>query len=306
MFTATLFRQNWTPILRRALYTRPLSTALFASRATRATTSPPCLRATTTPPHRLRASLSKRWESAAARQARHPPAPQYPELLSLYLAPFAQTALLGIFRAGTLVILLLGTLVAVPAYYLDASTPNWTIPLVLVFSAAPFLVAAAFGPTVANISVYLPASARRSRERLMVFANDVPPNTRVRVQFIRFAPWLTTYNLFFADLRRLPPAGLRLSNLEHIPLANQGRAAEKGLWGWMARMYFGRYWVNMASSGRDPSRVPGAWETMWRQIPWKGAEGESGKRVERKAVAPSSMLNRPIVRPREGIRSGRR
>jgi len=301
MLTATRLRHNATSVLRRGLHTRPLSVAPTASRAT------PIRRCllTATPPQRIHASLLKRYESTAARQARSPASPQYPEVLPLYLASFAQTAFLGAFRLGTLVILLVGTFAAAPAYYFDDSTPNWTILLVLAFSAAPFLAAAAFGPTVANISVYLPASARRSRERLLVFINDVPPNTRLRVQFLRFAPWLTTYNVFFADLRRLPPKGMRLSNMEHVPLANQGKVAGKLFWGWVAKMYFGRYWVNMTGSWRDGSKVPGAWDSMWRQIPWEGAERPGGGKTDKK-VGPSRMMNRTVVKSKDGGRVARR
>ncbi|KAK4894550.1 hypothetical protein LTR27_007191 [Elasticomyces elasticus] len=237
---------------------------------------------------------------------------KYPEKLNIFLAPFTQTAFIGGFRLVSVVVLMVGTVSAAPAWYLDDATPNWTVPLVVLFSAAPFIMAAAFGPTVANITVHLPSSARRSKESLMAFANNVHPNTRLTVKFIRFAPWLATRNLFFADLRRLPISRVRLSNFEHVPLQNQGKPENKGVWGWMARMYFGRYWVNMTGSGQKNSSVPGAWEKMWEQIPWSGEEeAKALAKLEKKAMMggkplPISKMNRSIVRPTEAERSGRR
>ncbi|KAK5676281.1 hypothetical protein LTS10_011093 [Elasticomyces elasticus] len=168
-------------------------------------------------------------------------------------------------------------------------------------------MAAAFGPTVANITVHLPSSARRSKESLMAFANNVHP-----MKFIRFAPWLATRNLFFADLRRLPISKVRLSNLEHVPLQNQGKAELNAFGTWLVKMYFGRYWVNMTGSGQKNSSVPGAWEKMWEQIPWSGEEeAKALAKLEKKAMMggkplPISKTNRSIIRPTEAERSGRR
>ncbi|KAK3661219.1 hypothetical protein LTR56_000342 [Elasticomyces elasticus] len=122
-------------------------------------------------------------------------------------------------------------------------------------------MAAAFGPTVANITVHLPSSARRSKESLMAFANNVGPNTMLTVKFIRFAPWLATRHMFFADLRRLPISRVRLSNFEHIPLQNQdslewrgrgkstGEAGEEGDDGWEATADFEDEKVNYTADG---------------------------------------------------------
>ncbi|KAK5719703.1 hypothetical protein LTR17_015238 [Elasticomyces elasticus] len=161
---------------------------------------------------------------------------------------------------------MVGTVSAAPAWYLDEATPNWTVPLVILFSAAPFIMAAAFGPTVANITVHLPSSARRSKEGLMAFANNVSPNTRLTVKFIRFAPWLATRNLFFADLRRLPISRVRLSNFEHVPLQNQGKAELNA---------FGT-WMRSGRVGEDVGADPLEWRGRGESTGEAGEEGDDG------------------------------
>ena len=175
---------------------------------------------------------------------------------------------------------MIGTFGFALSAFFSPDAPRWTIPAIILGSAAPWVAAAAYGPTVANIRVALPANARRSREGLVRWASNVPAGTGVRVQFIRFMPWFVTKSIYFEDLRRLPPSRIRLSNLEHIPLSNRGRPRAQGLGGWFVRMYFGRYWVNMLSGGKERAQVPGVWASMWRQIPWADEEREVRTRDE--------------------------
>ncbi|KAK3073754.1 hypothetical protein LTR53_004390 [Teratosphaeriaceae sp. CCFEE 6253] len=226
------------------------------------------------------------------------PAFKYPEQVNIYLAPFAQTALLGAFRLGALLVLLAGNLVFAPIYFSDADTPKWTVPALALGSAAPFIITAMFGPTVANITVHLPLQARRSREALVAFSNNVPPSTRIRLQFIRFLPVFVKRTVYFEDLHRLPPSWTRLSNLEHVPWSNAGEAQaakRKGVGAWALKLYLGRYWVNMAvGTVKKRGREEGVWERMWAQIPWMG---EDGTVVKRMGKAIEKGVGTAAVRP---------
>jgi len=156
-------------------------------------------------------------------------------------------------------------------------------------STIPFLAAIASGPFITSVRVHLPSNARRSKEELLRFANNTPPNTRLRLQFIRWAPWLVTRDMFFADFRRLPKSKIRLSNLEIVP-EDKKEAIEK--LGWQGRVlskYFNRYWANMTNMGRDRSSAPGVWDGMWKQIPYAGEVVKTLGKGERK---PAVMQNR--------------
>ncbi|KAK5123422.1 hypothetical protein LTR85_002854 [Meristemomyces frigidus] len=220
------------------------------------------------------------------------PAYKYPELLNVYLAPTAQTITVGITRLATIVIFGLGTFIYAPAIFLDDEAPNWLVPAAIVGSAVPFLTAVAFGPTITSIRAFLPNSARRSKESLLAFANNTPPNTRLRLQFIRWAPWLTTRDMLFSDFRRLPKSRLRLSNLENTA-TNEMQAEVLKKYGWLGRAihkYPNRYWVNVTDTKKDRSHVPGVWERMWKQIPMAGDEVVIAAKGERK---PVGLQNRP-------------
>lgn len=142
-------------------------------------------------------------------------------------------------------------------------------------SAVPLAVVTLMGaPFVSSIRLKLPPNARQSRDAVLRFASNTPPDTLVRVQCIRFAPWLQTRNAYFSDLRKLPFSRWRLANLEHVPPYNATQIDESGLKGLFVRSYFGRFWVNMAQA-RDRSAVPGAWEAMYQQMPVIGTKMEA-------------------------------
>ncbi|KAK3675242.1 hypothetical protein LTR78_004752 [Recurvomyces mirabilis] len=172
----------------------------------------------------------------------------------------------------------MGWFLVAPAYYLDPATPNWTVPALILGSALPFLlISTAYSPTTLQITLHLPNSARRSRSHLLSFAaSALPPNTRLTMKFIRFAPWPKTWTYYYSDLRRLKFVKWPLSNLEHVPYGRE-EAWGKGWRGWAARTWFGRYWVNMGSATRDRSQVPGVWDAVWKGLPYAHAEADMGR-----------------------------
>jgi len=138
---------------------------------------------------------------------------------------------------------------------------------------------------VSSIRLHLPDRARCSREGLLRFGSHLPVHqTRVRLQFIRFAPWFVTRDVWLADLRRLRPTWTSLATMEHIPPVISERIESgsrdfrfrAGLW--FSRRYMGKFWVRMGSV----KATGGPWERIWEQMPWEGKEwnGNKGQRVQ--------------------------
>lgn len=232
---------------------------------------------------------------------------KYPELLNIYLAPTTQTMGVGMTRVATMVLFGIGIFIYVPGLYFDEEAPTWIIPAAILGSAIPFAAAVASGPMVTSVRVSLPNSARRSREELLRFANNTPPNTRLRLQFIRFAPWLVTRDMYFSDFRRMPKSWRRLSNLENVAMEKKEHLDNHGWRGRLVSRYFNRYWVNVVTTAKDRSRVPGVWEKMWAQIPYVGEDVAVVGKGERR---PVSMQNRAVgvqqpPPPRPGRATGR-
>ncbi|KAI6998617.1 hypothetical protein KC359_g2243 [Hortaea werneckii] len=314
MITPTLLRHNASSIARQTLFRSPSRLTL----TNRASIRPQCFSNKT--PSTVPSLISRRWETTTtpAKQGRKSPN-LYPELINIYLAPTAQTVLAGVLRLTTLVVFSLGTFIYVPAIYLDANAPTWLCPLAVLGSSVPFLAAIASGPMITSVRARLPAAARRSKPDLQRWAaNPTSPSvgglsnsSTLRIQFIRFAPWLITRDIRLAGLRRLPPSRLRLANLEHqIPAGEKDRLAYWGstLGRWLDR-YFHRYWVNVAGTrgGRDRSSVPGVWGKVWEGIPFVGEE-EAGQGIRRSGggvvpvgdVRKSGRVSAPpagVVRP---------
>jgi hypothetical protein len=213
------------------------------------------------------------------------------DLLNVYQAGPPRTVFIGLFRVVTIVVFSLGVLAVAPRMYFDPDTSMWWVPGVAIGSAVPFVVLALLSaPYVSTVRVLLPASAKRSHEALMAFAENVPADTKVSLQTMRWLPWPIHRQVFFSDLRRLP--GTKLSaNLEHVPLGHEeAKDASKVFGGRLARRMYGRFWVDMTV--RNKSQAPGVWEKMWDQITIKGQEH---LRVAPRDRLPPIMANRPAL-----------
>ena len=212
------------------------------------------------------------------------------DFLNVYQAGPPRTVFIGLFRVVTIVVLGLGVTAVAPRMYFDPDSSNWWVPTVAIGSAVPFVVLALLSaPYVSTVRILLPNSARRSTEALMAFAENVPADTKVLLQSMRWLPWPIHRQVFFSDLRRLP--GTKLSaNLEHVPLGHeQAKNANNILGGRFVQRMYGKYWVDMTV--RNKSQAPGVWEKMWDQITIKGQEH---LKVAPRDRLPPVMANRPV------------
>ncbi|KAI6899113.1 hypothetical protein D0869_15803 [Hortaea werneckii] len=300
MIIPTLLRHHAPSVARQTLLRAPTRLTLI----NRASITPRCL--LNKPPSTFPSLVSRRWETTTtpAKQGRKSPY-LYPELINIYLAPTTQTVLAGVLRLATLVVFGLGTFIYIPAIYLDANAPTWLCPAAVLGSSLPFLAAIASGPMITSVRARLPPAARKSKPDLQRWAaNPTSPSaggslsnsSTLRIQFIRFAPWLVTRDIRLGDLRRLPPSKLRLANLEHqIPAEEKDRLAYWGstLGRWLDR-YFHRYWVNVAGTKRDRSSVPGVWGKVWEGIPFVGEDGQGMKRRSGGGVVPAGDVRKSV------------
>lgn len=199
-------------------------------------------------------------------------------------------------RVVTIVVFGIGVFTVAPRMYFNPDESNWWVPAVAIGSAVPLvLLAFLSAPFVSTVRVLLPPSARKSHEALLRFAEQVPDDTRLSLQTMRWLPWPTHKEVYFSDLRRLPGwAGS--ANLEHVPLGHEKAAnaanANKIFGGSLALRMYGRYWVDLNS--RNKSQAPGVWEKMWDQITIKGQQPvKRVPKVAPKDRKPPGMVNRP-------------
>ncbi|KAF2770047.1 hypothetical protein EJ03DRAFT_350854 [Teratosphaeria nubilosa] len=193
--------------------------------------------------------------------------------LQVYLAPTTQVVFIGITRLATLVFFALGTTYTLFHLAPDPLVPLHIKALYLLGPTIPVTTAMLSGACVSAIRIHVPPALMRTKEDVMRWANNVPPNTRLSMTYMRFRPWPVKKQFVFRDLRRLEPNARRLSNVEHIPERTRESMDKHFLYGWLVRRFVGRYWVNMKSSARNRCEVPGVWERMWGQIPWAGERG---------------------------------
>nr|POE72725.1 hypothetical protein CFP56_30664 [Quercus suber] len=161
------------------------------------------------------------------------------------------------------------------------------------------------GPWTMAVQLHLPSRARRSHDELQRFVSRLPPHAGLALQFMRWKPWPTTRQVTFADLRRLRPSYVRMSNLEHMPdvVAAKMQTVSR-LRAWIVRRYMGQFWVVMDDASGGKGVVKDVWKQVWEQIP---VDGEEVARREMERVAlPAEM---PAVRvgaaasvpPQEGL-----
>lgn len=210
------------------------------------------------------------------------------DLLNVYQGSKVRTVFVGMTRVTTIVILGLAVFLVAPRMYLDPESPTWMVPVVVVGGAIPLVAMSLLSaPFVSTIRVLLPSSAKKNTEALHRFAENVPSDTRIMLQSMRWLPWPTHREMFFGDLRRLPGSKLSV-NLEHLPLGHdQARRAGQTFGERFVMRMYGRYWVDMTT--RNKSQAPGVWEKMWDQITIKGQEP---LKVALKDKIPPTMANR--------------
>jgi hypothetical protein len=227
------------------------------------------------------------------------------DLLNVYQAGAIRTVFVGMSRAVTVVVFAIGLTTVAPRMYMDPDTSMWWVPAVIIGSGIPLVAFSLLSaPFVSTVRVLLPKAARKDHASLTRFAENVPEDTKVLFQTMRWAPWATHKQVFFSDLRRLPGKNLS-ANLEHVPLGHgkETQGASKVLGGKLAVRMYGKYWVDMTS--RNKSQAPGVWEKMWDQITIKGQEA---LKIPPRERLPPGMTNRPAptVSPSVGGGGGKK
>lgn len=222
-------------------------------------------------------------------------------------------------RLGTYILFGLGAFIMFPIYTYSYLYPTETrsereepvkwymLPLILAGCTLPAVLATfTFAPWVHQIHVRIPTVARRSKEDLLRWANNVPRHTTLSFSVIRNRPWPIVQYASFEDLQRLPLSRTRLTNLEHIPpehemyVAENQRSWRARLLEGMARRIYGRFYVNIGQK-TNKSAVPGVWDKMWKQIPMEGQKVERQKMLEHKRAetkAPSPRILPGKERPK--------
>ncbi|EMC94720.1 hypothetical protein BAUCODRAFT_124319 [Baudoinia panamericana UAMH 10762] len=229
-------------------------------------------------------------------EASRKPQYKYPELLSVYVQP-TSAGIWVAFRLATMAVSVLSWTVGAPLYLMNPATPAWFVPTFLFVTSGPFLFCAAFGQIVLNIKASLPPAARRTTEDLRAFLAKIPPASRMRITYVRFAPWPLKREVFVSDLRRLPISRVRLVNMQIVgDEAGGAKTIMDGWFGWYRRSF----WVNMGYMSRDNSAVPGMWEHVWRQLPVLGEEVAQKPMVE--ALPKRPLKAKQLVPPPSGSR----
>jgi hypothetical protein len=239
-----------------------------------------------------------------------PTAVLYPSKINIYRAGTPITIFVGFLRMATLVVFGTGTFVLAPSYLFSPTTSSLWVPLLVLGSAIPALVAVfATGPVIHAIQLHLPLAARRSKSELKRFADYPPADTVLKLTYMRLAPWMTTKEVQFSRLRRTPPT-LKggIANLEYVP---EHVVEHKGtIWFWLVQGFWGRYYVKRDQTS-DRAAVPGVLNKMWEQIPLKGSKGDpmlrsgqdaaGGRRVVRMSGRPGVMSGRVEASRREVV-----
>lgn len=220
---------------------------------------------------------------------------------------------MGTARLASYVVLGIGAFIMFPiysyAYFCPTETHSerekpvqwYTPPLILIGCTIPAVLATfALAPWVHQIHVRIPTVARRSKDDLMRWANNIPRHTTLSFSVIRNTPWPTVQYASFEDLQRLPFSKTRLPNLEHVPPEHEKYVADNQR-SWRARFLegisrrvYGRFYVN-TSQKTDKSAVPGVWDKMWNQIPM---EGKRLERVERQKILEQKRSETKAPAPR--------
>jgi hypothetical protein len=268
------------------------------------------------PPQQQQPRLdSSPWRRSTSTIASNPPPstkPQiYRERINVYRAGTSATLVVGLGRLSAIAVFMMGVGIVAPRFYFSPDHTNWWIPAVLVGALIPALtIHLATGPMVHAIQVILPETARKSKEDLKKFSQNSPRDTTLELQFMRWAPWPTTRRVRFDRLRRLQPSfSGGIANLEHLPGDTGNKQGKQSFLGDIVKSWANRFFVNKGQN-QDRSAVPGVWDGMWCQIPFKGSEWkpqnpESKIREPNRRVAKSVMpvAPPPLTRRRPSVSS---
>lgn len=123
----------------------------------------------------------------------------------------------GFLKVTTIFLFTANVLLNAPTFYYDPAQPAWVAPAVAVAGAVPLLyVTYCAAPFVAFVHIKLPVFARRSKDQLLKWAQNIPPNTELDMTTIRSYGSLRISRMPISELH---PAKTRfgIENLVRVP-----------------------------------------------------------------------------------------
>ena len=205
----------------------------------------------------------------------------YPERLLVYHGGVGRTVFLGCLKVTTMVLFVASCSVLAPHFYSEDLAPRW-MPvagmsqhskffyfspecfLAIAFGAIPFaFVNHTTRPFVSFVHIALPVFARRSKESLYRWAQNIPPATQVYMTTTRFYGGPRVSRMAVEDLRQTR-AWLSAANLTRTP-PSRSAAAKKS---WRAPKPLLRFYVGTEKKKAKDFSV---WEQVLKRIPKEAA-----------------------------------
>ncbi|KAI9371955.1 hypothetical protein BJX61DRAFT_534352 [Aspergillus egyptiacus] len=181
-----------------------------------------------------------------------------PERILIYHGGTGRTMFLGVLRITTIFLFGASCLVVAPAFMSD-DFPRYLGPAVMAAGALPMLfVSYTAAPYVNFVHLALPFSARRSREKAIQYAKNLPPTATLYINTMKFStiPRQTEVRLgdLVPDKSLVRPVSFRNKNPAPLPF-------------WRIKTLQQFYTANKSNPGKESATFyPGLWEHVYEQI----------------------------------------
>lgn len=160
-----------------------------------------------------------------------------------------------------------------PRFYYAPNEPQPVLKTVgvICMGAIPMIVVGlATAPFVNSVNLYIPEFARRSRDVLIRYSQNLPKDAQLEFVTARLFGLPKTTGVRVSEIRALPSRWGRLANLERIRTPRlQKELAQRSAWkkalGFLAEPRFKFYVTDDVASMRR-SRAPGVWENVLKEI----------------------------------------
>lgn len=190
-----------------------------------------------------------------------PTAAVYPEHLVVYHAGRGRTVFIGCMKINAIFLCSFSCFALAPSFYYSPEWPNWTIPAVIIGGAIPMIfVTYTSMPFVSYVRIKLPAFARRSKDQLIQWVQNVPSTTEIDLMTMWFSGRPRVSHMLVSDLRETK-ARLGIANLARVSssTANASRP-----W-WMGKEPHIFY---VADNGTKSQKPPRSETIALRQLMW--------------------------------------
>ncbi|MCJ1230090.1 hypothetical protein MMC12_006761 [Toensbergia leucococca] len=183
----------------------------------------------------------------------------YPETLLIYHSGTGRAVFIGCFKLTTIFLFTWSCFLLAPPFFNASEEPNWVAVAAIVGGAFPMVFAAYItAPFVNHVYIKIPFYARRSREHLMKWVQNIPPTTEIGLTTINFYGRPRATRMFVSDLRRTK-ARLGVANL--VRILTPAQAAARRPW-WMGKQPNLFY----VATERVKSRQTSVWQKVFDQI----------------------------------------